>query len=214
MDQRTLKLFRFGGLAFIIAGVLFFIRCLFLFSLPNVPSSTSALLNWLADGRFKIALSNELLFFATISLIPALIVLFKLLNESDPIKAIVGCGLLATVIPLFIFLVVIQGRLVYPVYDISLSAESQKLILSIYYGGMHAAFILLGIATILVSFGLKNTSIGQPATYLGFITGVFDFLNAYPWLVGPTIGFVSDCLFAAWFIFIGLRLRSNHVVNY
>ncbi|MBK9980971.1 MAG: hypothetical protein IPP15_00870 [Saprospiraceae bacterium] len=213
MNQKTKKLFRFGGIAFIIAGILFFARYLFVFSIPNMPASDVDFLKWLDDWKFNIAMSNEFFFFATISLVPAIFVLFKILNESDNIKAILGCGIFAVVIPVFACLDIIQGRLVYPVYNIVLSANIQKLVLSIYHGGMHATFIMIGIATIILSFGIKNTSIGKPIMYLGFITGVFDFLNAYPWVFGSIIVFISELLFALWFVFIGVKIIIVNKAN-
>ncbi len=213
MKQKTNKLFRFGGIAFIIAGILFFTRYLFVFSMPAMPASDADLLKWLDDWKFNIAMSNGFFFFATIALIPAIYVLFKIVNESDKIKAILGCGIFAVVISVFTCLVIIQGRLVFPVYDIALSADIQKLVLSIYHGGMHVAFELIGIATIILSFGIKNTNIGKPMMYLGFITGIFDFLNANPWIFGSTIVFISEFLFALWFVGIGVRIIMINKAN-
>lgn len=208
MDQK--KLFRFGGLAFIITGILFFGRYLFLFPIPDMPVLDVDLLKWLDDWKFNIAMSNELLLFAAISLIPAVFVLFKILHEFDNIKAIVGCGIFATAIPLFFVLAIVQGRLVYPVYDIMLTADIQKLVLSVYHGGMHAILILAGVATIITSLGMKNTAFGRPIMYLGFVVGIFDFLNAYPWMFGSVIIFISEFLFALWFVLIGLKIIGNN----
>lgn len=204
------KLLRFGGIAFIMTGMLFFGRYLFIFPIPNMPTSEVDLLKWLDDWKFNIAMSNELLLFATISLIPAVFVLFKILHEFDNIKAIMGCGIFATTIPLFGGLAIVQGRLVYPVYNITLTADIQKLVLSIYHGGMHAILIMIGAATIIISLGMRNTTFGKPIIYLGFIVGIFDFLNAYPWIFGSVIIFISEFLFSLWFILIGVKMIGNN----
>jgi len=151
-------------------------------------------------------MSNEILFFAAICLAPSVFVLYRILSPTDKTKTMIGCGIIAVTIPVLAMIDVVQGRLVYPVYHIALSPDVLKLVLSIYYGGMHAASLLLGLAILVLSFVLRRSIFGKPAAYFGFVAGVFAFIGAYPWLVGPVLDFVSQCLFASWLATIGIRI--------
>ena len=53
------------------------------------------------------------------------------------------------------------GRLVYPVYNIALSPDSYRLVLSIYYSDTHFVAIILGIATIILAFGIRKSALGK-----------------------------------------------------
>lgn len=90
-------------------------------------------------------MADEVFFFATLLMIPSIAALYRILVRAGRIKTLVGCGILVTIIPVNIMLVVILGRLAYPVYNIELSPDIYKLIISIYYGGMHCAAIILNI---------------------------------------------------------------------
>ena len=80
------------------------------------PSSGVEILAWRTAHSRLLPVENELLFFATVALIPAVIALYRSLASTDLVKAALGCGVIAVVIPIFAMLDVVQGRLVYPVY--------------------------------------------------------------------------------------------------
>ncbi|EMS72727.1 hypothetical protein [Ruminiclostridium cellobioparum] len=195
-----------GGISLIISGVLFFVQYLFLLPLPAPPSVDAELMAWLADWRFNIAMADEVFFFATLLMIPSIAALYRILVRADRIKTLVGCGLLVTIIPVNIMLVIILGRLVYPVYNIELSPDIYKLIISIYYGGMHCTAIILSAATIILSFAIRKSVLGKPAANFGFLAGIFDLIGAYPWLLGTAMAFVSQLFFPAWFVILGIRI--------
>ena len=125
-----------GGISLITSGILFFVQYLFLLPLPAPPPVNTDLMAWLTEWRFNIAMADELFFFATLLLIPSIAALYRILVKVDKIKTVIGCGLLAVIIPINILLDIILGRLVYPVYNIEFSPDIYKLIISIYYGGM------------------------------------------------------------------------------
>ncbi len=47
---------------------------------------------------------------------------------------------------------------------------------------------------------------GRGIAYLGFATGVGDFIGAYPYAMGPFVMLVCQVLFAAWFVALGVTL--------
>lgn len=175
----------------------------------NPPLANAELTAWLLKWRFNIAMADELSFFAAICLIPSTVALYRILVKVDKIKALLGCALLTVIIPIYLFLDIIWGRLVYPVYGIQLSPDIYKLVLSIYYGGMHTAATILSMATIILCLVIRRSVIGRPAAMFGFVAGILDFIDAYPWLIGTVMVFVSQLFFSAWFVILGMRMLGR-----
>ena len=207
--KQKIGVIKFGGITLIISGFLFFAQYLFLLPMPSPPLADADLMTWLHEWRTNIAMADELLFFAALFLIPSIVALYRRLVKVDSIKTILGCGLLAIIIPLHLFLVIILGRLVYPVYDIELSPDIYKLTLSIYYGGMHAVAIMLSVATLILSLVIRRSTIGKSVAYLGFVAGILDLIGAFPWLIEPVMVFISQLFFSGWFVILGLRMLGR-----
>ena len=207
--KQKIGVIKFGGITLIISGVLFFCQYLFVLPMPSPPLADADLMTWLLEWRFNIAMADELFFFATLFLIPSIVALYRILVKVDKIKTLLGCGLLAVIIPINSFLDIIVGRLVYPVYDIELSPDIYKLVLSIYYGGMHSVAIILSVATIILCFVIRRSVIGKFAANFGFVVGMLDFIGAYPWLIGTAMVFVSQLFFSAWFVILGVRMLGR-----
>lgn len=207
--RQNIGIIKFGGITLIISGILFFVQYLFLLPLPTPPSVDVDLMTWLMEWRFNIIMADEIFFFATLFLIPSIAALYRILVKVNKIKTLIGCGLLVVIIPINILLDSILGRLVYPVYNIQLSPDIYKLILSIYYGGMHSVAIILSVATIILCFVIRRSVIGKPAANFGFLVGILDFISAYPWLIGTVMVFVSQLFFSAWFVILGIRMLDG-----
>ena len=207
--KQKIGIVKFGGITLVISGILFLAQSLFLLPLSSPPSSDTELMTWLQKWRFPVAMADELFFFATLFLVPSIAALYRILRKADQIKALTGCGLLVILLPINLMLDIILGRLVYPVYHMELSSDLYRLVLSIYYGGMHLAAILLGIATILLSLAIRKSAIGKFTAYFGFITGILDFIGAYPWLIGTVMTFVSQLFFSVWFILLGVGMLGS-----
>lgn len=206
-----ISVIKFGGISLILSGILFFVQYLFVLPMPIPPLADADLMTWLQNWKTNIAMADELLFFATLLLIPSIVALHRILVKVDKVKTLLGCGLLAVVIPVNIFLVIILGRLVYPVYGIELSPDIYKLVLSIYYGGMHCVSIILSMATIIICLVIRKSVIGKLTAILGLVTGIMDLIGAFPWLIGTGAVFASQLLFSAWFVVLGVRLLRTEV---
>jgi hypothetical protein len=90
-------------------------------------------------------------------------------------------------------LLIVHGRLVYPVYGIRASTpDLAALVVAVFYGGMHAISLLLGLATIILSVAMKGEAYGKPIAYLVFATAVFDIIGAYPYTIGPILALASQ----------------------
>ncbi len=207
MSYELKGIYTIGGISFIISGILFFVKYLLDLLAGPPPSSGAEILAWRASEELPLAFTSEVLFFAGVFLVPGVIALYYSLASLNRSKAAVGCGIIAVAIPIIFMLVIVHGRLIYPVYDIRVNTPAvAELVVAVYYGGLHAIGLLLGVATIVLSLAMKRGVYGRNIAYLGVATGVFDVVGSYPWIIGPVLILVSQILFAAWFIAVGWKL--------
>jgi hypothetical protein len=76
----------------------------------------------------------------------------------------------------------------------------------VFYGGLHAIYLLLAVATIVLSLAMKRGAYPKWIGYLGFATAALDILGSYPWAIGPVLTLVCELSFAGWFVAIGSQL--------
>lgn len=202
---------RFGGVAFIVSGALFFTRSVLDVMSGPPPSTGAEILSWAQANRVVLSLVSEVLFFAAMFLVPAVIALYRSLESGERTLASVGCGLMAAVIPVLAVLLVVHGRLVYPVYGLRISdpavAES---VVALYYGGLHAVGLLMAVATAVLSLAMWRGAFGAPVAALGFATAVCDVVGSYPYLISTAVLFGCQLMFAAWFVAVGWKLLRGH----
>lgn len=202
---------RIEGIALAASGALFLAKAFFDLKVGEPPSGGREIVEWVAAEKLSLSMTNEILVIASLLLVPGLIGLYSSLVGFDRRKTTTGCGIVAMLIPVIVALACVHGRFVYPVYGIDLNEPSViQLVASIYYGGQHAVLLLFGVATILLSLAMRNTPYGKTVVFLGLTTGAMDLVGAYPWLIGPALTFVSEALFALWFIAVGVRLAGSH----
>ena len=199
--------YKLGGAAFIVSGILFLLRYALDLMAGPPPSSGVEILAWVASGKLVLALVPEVLFFAGIALVPAVFALYHSLASIDRAKAATGCGIIAVAVPVTIVLDIVHGRLVYPVYGIRIDTPAvAELAVAVFYSGLHAIGLLLGIATLVLSLAMKRGVYGKRVAYLGIATGVFDIIGAYPYAIGPMLTLVCQVFFTAWFVAVGSKL--------
>lgn len=207
MSDELKGLYKFGGVAFIVSGILFLSRDLLELMAGPPPSNGVEILAWIVSIKPALSLVSEVLFFAAMSLVPAVIALYHSLAGMDRVKAVTGCGIIATVVPVIAVLLIVHGRLVYPVYGIRIATPAiAEFAVAVFYGGLHATNEMLGIATIVLSLAMKRGVYGKGVAYLGFATGVLDIVGAYPYAIGPMLTLVCQVFFAAWFVAVGAKL--------
>jgi len=207
MSQEPKGLYKLGGAAFVVSGLLFLLRAILDLLAGPPPSAGGEILAWVAANRLIVSFDSEILFFAAMCLVPAVIALYHSLADVDKLKAAIGCGILAVVIPALVMVLIVHGRLVYPVYGVrATTPDLAALVVAVFYGGMHAVYLLLIPATIVLSLAMKGGAYGKPIAYSGFATAAFDFMAAYPDVIGPTLTLVAQAGFAGWFVAVGSKL--------
>jgi hypothetical protein len=207
VTHQTDRLYRSGAIALIASGLLFLAKYVLELMAGPVPSSGLAILAWAEAGRLPLIYANEALFFAGILLIPAVAALYVRLAAVDRASAALGSGIMAAAIPVLLALDIVHGRLIYPVYGLRIATPAEaELVVGLFYGGLHAVLIMMAVATIALSLALWRDPDGRRIAYLGILTGLFDVTGSFPWVIGPVLMAISQTLFAAWFLAVGLML--------
>jgi hypothetical protein len=216
MSQDTLRIQRFGGGTFIVAGILFSAASLPLVFLPVPPTTSDGFLSWLTASKPSIFASNELLFFATVFLIPSFVALGRLLNVRNSISAIVGLGIIALALPLLAMIIIAQGRLVDPVFNLDLSVDTLKFAFTIYYGGLHAVLLMVGAALFFLGFAMRPTAFQGYIMVFGYVAGLLQIAGAYPWLTPLAFNVLPPLSLSVWMVLVGLsmlRIRLNSALS-
>ena len=194
-----------------LSGALFFTRYVLDVMSGPPPSTGSEIIVWVETNRLVLSFGSEVLFFASMSLVPGVIALYLSLASVESTLAATGCGIIAVVVPVLSVLLIVHGRLVYPVYGLHISDPAvAELVVALFYGGLHAVGLLMAVATFVLSVAMRRGAFGAPVAALGFATAVGDTIGAYPYLISPVVLFGCQFLFAAWFAAVGWTLFTIH----
>ena len=167
-------------------------------------SSRTDIVPWIGAHERLLAFPSELLFFEAAFLVPGAIALCHSLAGTDQAKAATSCGILAIAISVMAFVAIVHGRLVYPVYGIRVhTPDIAVFALALYYGGLHAISLLLGLAIVLLALAMKRGVYGKRIAYLGFVTGAFAVVGGYPYAIGPIMTLVCEAVVSVWFVVAG-----------
>jgi hypothetical protein len=171
------------------------------------PSNGAEILLWRDSRTLVLDFVSEILFFATVLLVPGTIALYQSLVGVDRTKAATGCGIIAATIPVIAVMLIVHGRLVYPIYGMRVDTpEAAALVVMVFYGGLHAIYLLLAVATIALSLAMKRGAYAKWIAYLGFGTAALDIIGSYPWAIGSVLTLVCELVFAGWFVAVGSEL--------
>ena len=121
------------------AGILFVVLGLLDFRAGPPPSSGADILLWRDSQALVLDFVSECLFVATVLLVPGTVALYQSLGEVDRTKAETGCGIIAATIPVMAVILILHGRLVYPIYGMRIETpEAAAFVVMVFYGGLHA----------------------------------------------------------------------------
>jgi|SoiMethySBSTD1v2_1073268.scaffolds.fasta_scaffold207511_2 hypothetical protein len=171
------------------------------------PSSPVDILAWVDAHERLVAFPSEILFLEAAFLVPGTAALYHSLATTGKSTTVAGCGMLALAISVMALLAIVHGRLAYPVYGIRVrTPEVAAFVVSLYFGGLHAISLLLGLAIILLGLAMKRGVYGKHIAYVGFVTGLIAIVGAYPYAIGPVGTLLCQAVVAAWFVAAGAAL--------
>ena len=207
MPPEMKRPYKFGGGALVASGVLFAVLAFLDFRAGPPPSNGAEILLWRDSQALVLDVVSEILFFATVLLVPGTMALYQNLVDVDSYRAAAGCGIVAATIPVMAVMLIIHGRLVYPIYGMRADTpETAALVVMVFYGGLHAIYLLLAVATIVLSVAMTRGGYAKWIAYLGFATAALDIVGSYPWAIGPVLTLICELSFAGWFVAVGSQL--------
>jgi len=212
MARQLTKPYKFGGGALVASGILFVVLAFLDFRAGPPPSNGAEILLWRDSQALVLDFVSESLFIATVLLVPGTVALYQSLVDVDRTKAGMGCGIIAATIPVMAVILIVHGRLVYPIYGMRVATpDAAALVIMVFFGGLHAIYLLLAVATIVLSLAMKRGAYAKWIAYFGFATAVLDIIGSYPWALGPALTLVCELSFGGWFVAVGsqlFRMRS------
>ena len=207
MAGELTRRYKFGGGALVASGILFVVLAFLDFRAGPPPSSGVEILLWRDSQVLVLEFVSESLFFATVLLVPGTVALYQSLVDVDRTKAATGCGIIAATIPVMAMILIVHGRLVYPIYGMRIETpDAAALVVMVFYGGLHAIYLLLAVATIVLSLAMKRGAYAKWIVYLGFATAALDIIGSYPWAIGAGLTLICELSFAGWFVAVGSHL--------
>ena len=211
MPDAEAGLCKVGGAAFVAAGTLFLARDVLDLIAGPPPATGAAILTWVAVNKVVLSFVSEATFFATMALVPAVFALYRSLSEVDRTKAAVGTGTIAVVIPVLAMPLIVHGRLVYPVFGLRVDTPAvAELVVALYFGGLHAVWLLLSGATVVLSLVMwRHAAYGGVVAALGFASSALDIAASYPDAIGPAMTFGCEVVFSAWITAVGVKLYGR-----
>ena len=212
MARELTRPYKVGGGALVGSGILFVVLAFLNFRAGPPPSNGAEILLWRDSQVLVLDFVSEFLFFATVLLVPGTVALYQSLVDVDRTKAATGCGIIAATIPVMAVILIVHGRLVYPIYGMRIDTpDAAALVVMVFYGGVHAVYLLLAVATIVLSLAMKRGAYAKWIAYCGFVTAALGIIASYPWAIGPVLTLVCELSFAGWFVAVGsqlVRMRS------
>lgn len=197
--------FRLGGVAALVSGAFFLAMLILQRLVGDPPSGGARLVEWAASHRVLLALTNESIAFAAGFLLPAVLALYRRLGGSRRPWVAFGCALLGMVVPvLLVLLAIVHGRLMYPVFGITVDdSATVALIVSLYAGGMHMVSLVVGAALVILGLAMRRSA---GVATVGVAAGVLQIAGSYPWLLGPVLAFLTQATLVAWLVVVGVWL--------
>ncbi|XDD47715.1 hypothetical protein AB3N60_06445 [Leptospira sp. WS39.C2] len=207
MKELVNKYYTQKGLPFFIASLLFAIYDSLLYIVPPPPSETSDLHSWITEWKPYLQFADEVLIFATISLLPAIYTLTNVRQKHESKLSLYASGLFYLfIIPLFVLVDLLLGRLVYPVNVYPLTVDTIVFILSFITGIMHMISIILALLILMYGVSYRKKTMGSLILVAAILGFGFQMIASYPWFLTPGVLLVCQLSFPIWLLFIGIYL--------
>ncbi|TMR87937.1 hypothetical protein [Nonomuraea basaltis] len=189
-----------------VGALLTAVALLLLSLLPSAPSEAIAMTAWVQRGHSLLLWSDELLFFAVICWGAGAQGLFGARKAGPSVRINVGVTALAAALVALVVLLLAVGRLVYPVFEIQLSAEVLALVVSSTFGALHLAFLGFAVAAVALSWSTRAGLIGRA---VGIFAAASFIVGSFPWLTPNWWNSLVAVLVAAWGVFLALATVTH-----
>jgi hypothetical protein len=161
---------------------------------------------WVEHNHSLLSWSDELLFFAVICWGAGARGLFGGSRTAPSVRINVGVTALTTALVALVVLLLAVGRLVYPVFEIQLSADVLALVVSSAFGALHLALLGFAVAAAALSW---STRAGLTGRVVGIFAATTFVVGSFPWLTPNWWNSSVAVLVAAWGVFLAVAVRTT-----
>ncbi|MBM9546762.1 hypothetical protein JWG40_07030 [Leptospira sp. 201903074] len=202
------------GFPFLISSLLFATYFVLLYLVSSPPNDTAHLHTWITEWKTYIQIADEILIFATLSLLPSIYTLANVNQKNESPATLFASGLFfLLVIPMFVLVDLLWGRLVYPVNVYPLAVDTVVFILSLIAGTMHMISLVLALAILLFSISFRKKTWGGLILVSGILGFGFQIIASYPWLLTPGILLFCQLSFPIWLLFWGFyHIKIENII--
>lgn len=152
---------------------------------------------WVAEHRGALQAGNELKMFAAVLLLAGLIGARATARRLVGAAALIAAAAFSLVPVVLVLIVVIEGRLSYPLPGLELTSTATVVIASCIYGGLHAVSILLGLGVLAV--GVATWSRNRLMTVgVSGLVGTLQIVASFNWLVSATVESLAALTLLTW----------------
>lgn len=192
-----------------IGGILTGAAVFLLVAAPHVPSGGNDLVHWVARGRTQLMCSDEMLFFAVVSLGAGLrgSLAARTPRRSTRVDLATASSMVSLVALVVVLLTV--GRLVYPAYGIGLSPDVVALLVSATFGAVHLTFLAFAVTTAALTWFVSSGPAKWPVTIVGIAIVAAFVAGSFPWLTPTWWNLFVAVLLACWGFLIGALRRTS-----
>lgn len=187
--------------------------CGFLLAIPLIcvalvsalPENTADLGAWLQDSKTLLIIADEVLMFASIALLAAAVLLYRVFVPRHKTIAALGLAAWSVATVGFVIAILAIGRLIYPVNGIAVPTESLEYSIAPVFSSLHLASIALGVGIITFGFGFKKKSMAIASCIAGIlqIAGTYFAVATPVWLL-----LAAAFAWAMWTLFVGVELKK------
>ncbi len=215
-DQDWKGLYRVGGAAFLINGVLYIIGVILFFQLGGLPTSGQAALTALSGQKF-LAQTTTTIFAATdLLLIPSVLALYVALKGASKTYAVIASGLAGLFIVLdlgvntvnFYSVIALGDKYALATTDAQRATYvvAADLTLAATNVGLPLAGLVIALGSLLFGFAMLKGVFNKPTAYLGVLVGIVGIISAIPIPALAVALIATIILTAVWFFAVGFRL--------
>jgi len=204
MDQTKLLTFMRKISSFLMASILLLIYYILSYFVPSPPPEISLLKSWIQEWKTLIQIADEILIFGVLALIPSILVLTPPWKQRQSRLSLFASALfLVVLLPLFVLLDLLLGRLVYPVNSYPMTEDTIVFLLSLIVGTNHMISLVLALAIFFYSVSLRKQKGGNLLLGFGIFVSCLQIFASFPWLLSAEFLLFCQLGFPIWFLWVG-----------
>lgn len=175
----------------------------------HCPRCGDAVSDWVVDSAFQLTWAGELLFFAIIAWGTGAAGVLLARGTAAPLRR--TSALMAVGVALIAFVVVLLalGRLVYPVVDIDLAADTVVLLASVVIDAVHLTLLALAVVAIALPVPISSPGPRRTVTAVGIAVGVLFVVGSYAWLLPMWLNLVVAGTVGCWGVLVGVAVLTR-----